>query len=58
MEAEEIKSIVKDHLVRKGCSVELADEYLASYAETIYEDFMNGESCEEIAQTILDNENL
>lgn len=58
MDAEEIKSIVKDHLVRKGCSVELADDYLASYAETIYEDFANGESCEEIAQAIIDNENL
>ena len=58
MEAEEIKSIVKDHLVRKGCSVELADELLSSYSETIYEDFVNGESCEGIAQTILDNEGL
>ena len=56
MNAEEIKSIVKDHLVRKGCSVERADELLSSYSETIYEDFANGESCEEIAQTILDNE--
>lgn len=56
MDAEVIKSIVKDHLVRKGCSVELADDLLAGYAEMIYEDFDNGESCEEIAQSIIDNE--
>ena len=58
MEAEEIKSIVKNHLVHKGCSVELADELLSSYSEAIYEDYENGESCEEIAQTIIDNEGL
>lgn len=57
MDAEELKETVKDHLVRKGCSVERADDLIASYAKAIYEDWDNGCDCEEIAQSILDSEN-
>lgn len=56
MVIEEVKEIVKDHLVRKGCSVDCADDLIASYAESIYEDWDNGCDCEEIAQSILDSE--
>lgn len=56
MRIEEVKEIVKDHLVRKGCSVDQADDLIASYAGSIYEDWDNGCNCEEIAQSILDSE--
>ena len=56
MRIEEVKEIVKDHLVRKGCSVDQADDLIASYAGSIYEDWDNGCDCEEIAQSILDSE--
>lgn len=56
MTIEEVKEIVKDHLVRKGCSVDRADDLIASYAGSIYEDWDNGCNCEEIAQSILDSE--
>ena len=36
MNIEEVKEIVKDHLVRKGCSVDRAEELIASYAGSIY----------------------
>lgn len=56
MDIEEVQAIVKDHLVRKGCSVDRADDLIASYAGSIYEDWDNGCNCEEIAQSILDSE--
>ena len=56
MEIEEVKEIVKDHLVRKGCSVDQADDLIESYAGAIHEDWDNGCDCEEIAQSILDSE--
>ena len=56
MDIEEVKEIVKDNLVRKGCSVDQADDLIASYAGSIYEDWDNGCNCEEIAQSILDSE--
>ena len=56
MNIEEVKEIVKDNLVRKGCSVDRADDLIKSYAESIYEDWDNGCNCEEIAQSILDSE--
>lgn len=57
MDIEKVKEIVKDHLVRKGCSVDHADDLIESYARSIYEDWDNGCDCEEIAQSILDSEN-
>lgn len=57
MDIEEVKEIVKDHLVKKkGCSVDRAVNLIASYAGAIYEDWDNGCDCEEIAQSILDSE--
>ena len=56
MDIEKVKEIVKDHLVRKGCSVDRADDLIKSYAESINEDWVNGCNCEEIAQSILDSE--
>lgn len=52
MTAEDIKAIVKDHLIRKGCPIKFINKILMSYAEAIYEDFENGETCEEIAEAI------
>ena len=56
MDIEDVKDTIKESLVEKGYDADKADELIASYSESIYEDWENGCNCEEIAQSIVDSE--